>query len=793
MTQAQRKLLGEIDRVLKKVQEGAKEFEDILRKVNTAASSNQKEKYETDLKKAIKKLQRYRDQIKTWTQSNVIKDKKALVEARKMIEANMEKFKVCEKEMKTKAFSKEGLQQAALAKDEDPNTETKKWIGKCLTKLRSQIDALDTEIEGLAAKKGKRSVEFVDRLERLKVLVKKHHYHEEALEQILRKLDNETVAKEDVDAIRDGVEYYIDSNQEADFYEDDQLYDELNLAHGAGGSLSATPDTSSPNSSNTTPSATPLSSSPPTSSGFPASFASAVASSLPSGGLRSSQVGLKNTRKKGEEDGENEESEEAREETAAVESKPEPAPAAKPERQETPTPAAAKAGPSHLPIPTPTTSLPIPTPAPAQKKLASSAPVPETMKRTARDVLLGSQPSATHHQPPAAAQQQPPSQPQPPAAQQPPAQPQVQQPLLHQPQPPQQQPAVSHQQPPALVATPSQPQQQRPAAGPTAASQAGQGTTSPRRGKASPTPPPEMPSQRMKEEELAVRSASAPPYQQHPAHHMPPSMMQPSAASPQLPSLMQLSQQQMGRQQYMQTLQEAAEDSKNLDTFDNSTPISSGSLADLSAASASLEMAAAAAARVEAGLSTQEDVSLAELGRVHGVHMPGGYPQQGMPPQHPQQGAQQQRQHQLQQQQLFNLKMLETSMENLPEQMDYENRPRQYTPQNAYPTPATFPQLPSTVFENPAIFSKFDTDTLFFIFYYQQGTYQQYLAARELKKQLWRYHKKYLTWFQRHEEPKEITNDYEQGTYVYFDYETGWCQRKKTEFTFEYRYLEEGE
>jgi hypothetical protein len=67
----------------------------------------------------------------------------------------------------------------------------------------------------------------------------------------------------------------------------------------------------------------------------------------------------------------------------------------------------------------------------------------------------------------------------------------------------------------------------------------------------------------------------------------------------------------------------------------------------------------------------------------------------------------------------------------------------------------------------------------------------RYLAAKELKKQSWRYHKKYLTWFQRHEEPKEITNDYEQGTYVYFDYETGWCQRKKTEFTFEYRYLED--
>lgn len=54
-----------------------------------------------------------------------------------------------------------------------------------------------------------------------------------------------------------------------------------------------------------------------------------------------------------------------------------------------------------------------------------------------------------------------------------------------------------------------------------------------------------------------------------------------------------------------------------------------------------------------------------------------------------------------------------------------------------------------------------------------------------------RYHKKYLTWFQRHEEPKVTTDEYEQGTYVYFDYETGWCQRIKADFTFEYGYLED--
>ena len=118
-------------------------------------------------------------------------------------------------------------------------------------------------------------------------------------------------------------------------------------------------------------------------------------------------------------------------------------------------------------------------------------------------------------------------------------------------------------------------------------------------------------------------------------------------------------------------------------------------------------------------------------------------------------------------------------------------RPKTYTPRNPYPTPNSFPQTPAAVFDTPAIFDKFDTDTLFFIFYYQQGTYQQYLAARELKKQSWRYHKKYMTWFQRHEEPKATTDAFEQGTYVYFDYETGWCQRIKSDFTFEYAYLED--
>jgi CCR4-NOT transcription complex subunit 3 len=101
---ASRKLQGENDRVLKKVQEGVDVFDSIWNKARTPArppaagnflaifltgyldvgfpqvydteNVNQKEKFEADLKKEIKKLQRYRDQIKTWIQSSEIKDKK---------------------------------------------------------------------------------------------------------------------------------------------------------------------------------------------------------------------------------------------------------------------------------------------------------------------------------------------------------------------------------------------------------------------------------------------------------------------------------------------------------------------------------------------------------------------------------------------------------------------------------------------------------------------------------------------------------------------------------------------
>ncbi|KAK7899307.1 hypothetical protein WMY93_020160 [Mugilogobius chulae] len=133
--------------------------------------------------------------------------------------------------------------------------------------------------------------------------------------------------------------------------------------------------------------------------------------------------------------------------------------------------------------------------------------------------------------------------------------------------------------------------------------------------------------------------------------------------------------------------------------------------------------------------------------------------------------------------------MEESAWTHMPHPSDSE-RIRQYLMRNPCPTLPFHHQVPPPHSDTVEFYQRLSTETLFFIFYYLEGTKAQYLAAKALKKQSWRFHTKYMMWFQRHEEPKTITDEFEQGTYIYFDYEK-WGQRKKEGFTFEYRYLED--
>jgi CCR4-NOT transcription complex subunit 3 len=95
---------------------------------------------------------------------------------------------------------------------------------------RFTIDLQSVQIETmeLTGKKGKKS-EAADRRAFLEKTIAHHRNHEQKLEIILRLLDNEAVDIDAVDNIRENVEYYVESNQEPDFLDDETIYDELEL------------------------------------------------------------------------------------------------------------------------------------------------------------------------------------------------------------------------------------------------------------------------------------------------------------------------------------------------------------------------------------------------------------------------------------------------------------------------------------------------------------------------------------------------------------------------------------
>lgn len=111
-----------------------------------------------------------------------------------------------------------------------------------------------------------------------------------------------------------------------------------------------------------------------------------------------------------------------------------------------------------------------------------------------------------------------------------------------------------------------------------------------------------------------------------------------------------------------------------------------------------------------------------------------------------------------------------------------------YTPKNYNFIPSKYPQFPLPL--NAESFEKFNEDTLFFIFFIQQDVNLRYFAAKELHRRGWMYNKKFHTFFQLQEPPKNKTEEFIEGKFRYFDYEEGWMSRPKKDYKFDYQMLE---
>jgi CCR4-NOT transcription complex subunit 3 len=113
----------------------------------------------------------------------------------------MERFKACEKEMKTKAFSKEGLMASSkMDPKEKERHEMGHFLMEMVEELGKQVEQLEGEQESLQVtlKKGRKDSGKVERLSEVEHLVERHKWHQGRLELILRLLENGDIQAEQV-------------------------------------------------------------------------------------------------------------------------------------------------------------------------------------------------------------------------------------------------------------------------------------------------------------------------------------------------------------------------------------------------------------------------------------------------------------------------------------------------------------------------------------------------------------------------------------------------------------------
>lgn len=663
---ANRKLQTEIQQVLKKMDEGVVLFDEIWEKVYTADTQPLKEKFEADLKKEIKKLQRLRDQIKIWIGSNEIKDKTALVEARKTIESKMEQFKVCERDTKTKAYSKEGLaRDAKLDPKEALREEKRNWLNECLDNINDLNNTVEAEKEKLSAGKGKSKNK--DELMRLENRLQKQKWHIAKLELIIKLIDNEELDPASLDSIKDSVEYYIETAQDDDgqlgVEHEFDIYEDLALDSFSVGPAtfdlprSTTQDDTPPNPG---PAAAPVNTAAP--------GLTPPVTTITNPGTNSTVAVTSKT-------------------TTIIEHKAPPKEIAPKdttadstsEKRTGPAPSVAQivkgGAKAAAPETTTTSSIPPPpgiVPAAGAKSTVSDASDSKSSKAA----------SETSPRPNAKAE-----------------------------------PAPAKATAPAAKAT------------------APAKTTAPATSTATSSPAP-------------------------PANSVPATANSKTSAAP--------------------TSQTPAATTSAPNTAANTAANTPASTAPQATPTANISAQSTPASTATNATSTS--------GPPAGLtpNLTGALPPPTTNSNAPLLSQQQQQQQQqlLQQQQaavapapalaftaeqMQTLALLKQSAMYMPEEF-------QYIPRT--PNPLSHPAFPSTPIctnhsEYAALFEKLPLDTMFFAFYHQQNSFQQTLAAKRLKKNSWRYHKKYVTWFQRHSEPKMATQDFEEGTYLYFDYDGG--------------------
>ncbi|KPI90013.1 hypothetical protein ABL78_0873 [Leptomonas seymouri] len=666
-----KKVQTEADRLLKKVNEGLEAYDELHEKLENAPNASAKERLEGDLKRELKKLQRHREAMKGFMQNDDYKEKTKMQQSRKRIEERMETFRAIEREMKTKAFSNEGLASAALEKAESP---TEQWLKEAIEDGRKKIELLEYEAQKanngrVRRSKTQQKSDYQLRLEKLQV----HFYKWEAL---LRMVTNEEVDTDEVDELQDPIQKVLDDDADMDVIENMSIYDTFDIAEPkvkttVSFDVSDNDKATSPKA--TTKTKTPMSSvqtkaSPSLTS--PKDSGAASAKSAPAAASASASA--------------------ASPATAATTSTP-----ASPSAFAT----AANA--------TPSAQQPSSSPQEQEVGGEEEERVPEWMDDdldAANDDTFGDD---------------------------------------------------------AMVGA---------GGGMTVGSLAEMANATSKVvkdwEKQKPALAAEVKSVKLSDSGLISEDKVKTPSQT-------PNAWEKRAAEQRA---VELQNRQKAQQQQQQQASEVAS---------IASPVTPG-VVSASTASVSVPSSSVVPPTVASPLLPTPTAS-AMPSNTQPVIIPASQSEATSPIPPPAPVAPGGSQFRYTTKKINDL--LDMSLGNLPHTLDVQ-RQRTYEPPNAIDPIPYFPQEVLPVLSNKSVYHQMDLDTLFFIFYYHQKSYQQYFAAKELKARSYRYHTKQQRWYQRLERPQSTTETEERGAYTFFDFEEKWDHDRTDDFLFEYKYLE---
>lgn len=705
------------------------------------------------MKKEIKKLQRFRDQVKQWAASNDVKDKNPLLDARRRIEVEMERFKVIEKETKTKAFSKEGLAAARVAKDpkEKAKDEARDWIAAAIEEMNAQIETFEGEIDSLTSSSRKKSSKTSggnSRLTHLEESMSRHHQHIARLELCEKLVEDDALEPADAEDLKDLVEDYLERNQDDfdEFAEPEDMYADLDLdeleelaARNKASSVNIAAELALAAKADGGATAG-VSAKKPAESAKPAGETAGAGSGKDEDGAKEAATHRDGGAKapKGNE-------------APASAKKPIPAPVGK---------AGVLGGGSGLPAPL---GPPRDGGGDGASVGGKAIPGPKGANSAAnpREGALGGN-------------------------------------------------GGSWGAPGGGGADGSGLQQQQSWSFPPGGGGEGDSRTGPAYAATSPTPPAPGSSKFP----LPVPGGRVPQGSASAARAQPTGLGSPqpgsgpgsgSSGSPGgkgLPAPLAFPKSASGSVQHQPPSGAEGRSQKEVEGRVSVSGETTNETTEREANDGLFALPPALAELLEESLGA--GAATPRFG--DGPGGPGGGPS----------AERETRERTNTNDGLFarrvpgvmlgglthhdpavNLRLLEASHRVLPGAADGAWSARSREPPSVA-TPPSYPTTAPPVLENPALFERLDADALFFTFYYQQGTARQYLAARELKRANWRFHKKHAAWFARQEEPKASTDLYEQGAYIYFDASSsdaagvagGWCQRSKPDFVFHYSQLE---